>query len=195
MADTPLWATALKWALWVVLVALVMGWLGRSRFRVRPAPDTRTLAHPPSTLVVGVVCSAFFAGLAVVSNVFRNSTTTWWTTAIFLGFAALSALLIVDYFTAKHEVTDEGLSYSKLLAGTRKHLRWSDLRDVRYAHGMKWFRLETTGGDVARISALLMGLPEFARLLLEHAPEGVIHTGTLQILQATAQGSPPSVWA
>src|SRR5262245_31470234 len=143
MTDAPFWATALKWAVWAVLMALVMGWLGRSRFRARPLRQTRVLAHPPSTLIAGLACFGLFAGLAVVSNVFRNSTTTWWTTALFAGFAALSALMILDYFTATHEVTDEGLSYSTLLVGTRKHLRWSDLRKVRYASGMKWFRLET----------------------------------------------------
>jgi hypothetical protein len=68
------------------------------------------------------------------------------------------------------------------------------LRDVRYAPVLKWFRLETRSGDVARISVMLMGLPAFARLLLEDAPEDAIDSGTLRILQATAEGKLPSVW-
>jgi hypothetical protein len=59
---------------------------------------------------------------------------------------------------------------------------------------MKWFRLETQSGDVARISAMLIGLPEFARLLLSHAQPHAIDAETLLILQATADGNPPSVW-
>jgi hypothetical protein len=101
---------------------------------------------------------------------------------------------VVDYFMANHQVSEDGLAYRKLV-GTRKYLRWSDLRDVRYASLMKWFRLETRSGDVARISIMLMGLSEFARLLLENAPDDVIESGTLHILQATAQGHPPSLWS
>jgi hypothetical protein len=194
MTDSLSWTTALQWGFWGVVMALVMGWLGRSRFRARPTSDARKLAHPPSTLIVGLICFGFFAGIAIVSNVFPNKTTTWWTTAVFFGFALLSAPMVIDYFMAKHEVSDEGLSYRQLLVGARKYLRWSDLRVVRYAPVMKWFRLETRSGEVARISVMLMGLPEFARVLLEHAPGGAVESGTLPILQATAQGNPPSVW-
>jgi len=121
-------------------------------------------------LIAGAACFLFFAGLAVVSNVVPNETTTWWTTSIFVGFAM-----------ADHQVSQDGLAYSKL-AGTRKYLRRSYLRDVRYAATMKWFRLETRSGDVAR-------------LLLENAPGAAIESRTLDILQATAQGNPPSLWS
>jgi hypothetical protein len=188
------WTTGLQWAVWSLVMILVMGWIGRSRFRARSTAETRTLRHPPSTLILGLACFGFFAGIAVVSNVYRNSTTTWWTTSIFVGFALLSALMLLDYVRAKHEVSDEGLAYRSLFIGTRKYLRWSELRAVRYAPVMKWFRLETRSGGVARISVMLMGLPEFARLLLEHAPRGAIESGTRPVLQATAEGQPPSVW-
>jgi hypothetical protein len=195
MTDLLSGGTWIQWALWSVVMALVMGWIGRSRFRARSRAETRTLRHPPSTLILGLVCFGFFAGIAIVSNVYRNSTTTWWTTATFVGFALLSSLMIVDYVMARHEVSDEGLAYRSLLIGTRKYLRWSDLRSVRYAPGMKWFRLETRAGGVARISVMLMGLPEFARLLLEHAPGDAVEAGARPVLQATAEGQPPSVWA
>jgi len=42
---------------------------------------------------------------------------------------------------------------------------------------------------------MLIGLPEFGRLLLSHAPPQVIDAKTLLILQATADGNPPSVWS
>jgi hypothetical protein len=136
----------------------------------------------------------FFAGIAIISNVFPNKTVTWWTTAGFVGFALLSLLMVADYFLGHHQVSEEGLSYGRL-TGRRGYLKWADLRRVKYAPTMKWFRLETQSGDVARISAMLIGLPEFGRLLLSHAPPQVIDAKTLLILQATADGNPPSVWS
>lgn len=193
MSNRAWWVTAIQWTLWAVVMALVMGWLGRSRFRRRPITQCSKLAHPPSTLIMGLVCFGFFAAIAIISNVVPNKTTTWWTTAIFVGFAAMSAPMVIDYFMAKHEVSEEGLSYRKLV-GTRRFLQWSELTSVRYAPIMKWFRLETKSGAVARISVMLMGLPEFAHQLLKHAPAESVDANTLKILQATAEGNPPSVW-
>jgi hypothetical protein len=102
--------------------------------------------------------------------------------------------MVADYFLGHHHLSEEGLSYGRL-TGRRGYLRWADLRRVKYAPAMKWFRLETQSGDVARISAMLIGLPEFARLLLSHAPPHAIDGETLVILQATADGNPPSVWS
>jgi len=67
------------------------------------------------------------------------------------------------------------------------------LRTVRYTPLMKWFRLETQSGKAARVSVMLMGLPEFAGLLLQNAPQGAIAAGTLDVLRATAAGNPPSI--
>jgi hypothetical protein len=187
------WMTALQWTLWLAVMAMVMGWLARNRLRARPAADARRLVHPLSTLIVGLVAFAFFAGLAVVSNVVPNKTTTWWTTAVFVGFALLALPLVSGFFLEQHDVSDQGLA-GRTFAGVRKHVRWSDLSTVRYAASMKWFRLETRSGRVARISVMLMGLPEFARLLLQHAPKDAIDAETLNVLQETAAGNPPSVW-
>lgn len=191
----PAWSSVLQWALWGVIMSAVMGWLGRSRLRARPVRDAHILTHPASTFIVGLVTFALFAAIAIASNVYRNSTTTWWTTAIFVAFAMLAGCMILEYFVVKHELAKDGLWYNGLFRWRRRHLRWSDLRAVRYAPGMKWFRLETHAGDVARVSAMLMGLPEFARLLLEHAPPGVIDTDSRLILEATAGGNPPSMWS
>jgi len=187
------WITLLQWTLWGVLMIIVGGWLAKSRFRARPAAEAHRLVHPTSTLIVGLVCFAFFAGLAIVSNVIPNETTTWWTTAIFVGFALLSLPMVFGFFVQEHGISEEGLAY-RSLAGTRRYFRWSDLRSVRYAPLMKWFRLETQSGNIARVSVMLMGLPEFARLLLKNAPQGAIDAGTLDMLRATAAGNPPSVW-
>ncbi len=193
MSSRPWWSIALQWGLWFVLMSVIMGWLGRSRLRGRSESESRWLKHPPSTLVIGAICLALFGGLAVLSNVFPNKTSTWWTTATFLGFAALAAPLVLDYFSARHELHETGLSYRSML-WKRTFLPWAELREVRYASGMKWFRLEMKSGFVARFSVMLMGLPELARHLLDLAPEDAIDPETRLILETTARGNPPSVW-
>jgi hypothetical protein len=59
---------------------------------------------------------------------------------------------------------------------------------------MKWFRVESQTGTVVRLSLMLMGLPEFAQLLLAHAGREAIEKSTLPLLEMTASGNPPSVW-
>ena len=193
MAEQAWWITVLQWTAWFGLMSLVMGWLARSRLRARAASDAHRLRYPPSTLIVGLVCFAFFAGIAVVSNLYPNETATWWTTAIFVGFALLSAPMVAGFVFQHHDVSNDGLAYRNVI-GARKDLRWSDLKAVRYSPTKKSFRLETRTGDTARISAMLMGLPEFARVLLEHTPKEAIDARTVNVLEATAAGNPPSVW-
>ena len=81
------------------------------------------------------------------------------------------------------------------MLGTTGFLRWSELKKVRYGSSMKWFRLETASGEVLRVSAMLMGLPEFAQALLKSTPTDAMDTDTLEILEATAEGNPPSLWS
>lgn len=193
MADRAWWVTAIQWSLWGVAMTLVMGWLGRTRLKHRSKADAKRLVHPVSTLIIGGVGFAFFVALTILSNVFANETTTWWTTTIFVGFAVLSAQCIWSYFVDKHEVSDEGIAYSTIL-GAHKNIRWDDVVSLRYYPFLKWFHVQSRGGQVARLSVMLMGLPEFARLALEKAPKEAFESFTEEVLRATAEGFPPSVW-
>ena len=190
--DRPWWTLVIKWTLSSLLMALVMGWVAKSRLQPRPPADSQRLTQPRSSLILGCVGCLFFVGLAVVSNVYSNKTTTWWSTSIFVGFALFCAPAIASYFLARHDMSEDGLGYRPLMA-PRRFLRWSHLRLVRYAPVMKHFRLEAHTGEVARISAMLIGLPEFARLLLAHTPAHVIEADTLLILNETADGNPPAL--
>jgi hypothetical protein len=172
----------------------VMGWLGKSRQRPLPAGDGRQLVQPKGVLVIGLVGFVFFAALAILSNVFTNETTTWWTTAVFVGFALLSASLVSVCFTDRHELSDSELIYTTFF-GARKHMRWSTVKTVRYAPVAKWFWLKDESGQVARISAMLMGLPEFARLLLKYVSPQAIDEETRKILQACAEGRLPPLYS
>lgn len=124
------WIPFAQWTLGAVVMTAVMGWLSRSRLPPRPLAQARRLVRPRSTLVLGLVGVSFFGGIAVLSNVYANKTTTWRTTAIFVGFALMSAAMIADYFFARHQVSEAGMGYGRML-GARGYLRWSDLRRVR----------------------------------------------------------------
>ena len=187
-----LWPPVIRWGVWLVLMMVVMGWVARSRLRARPTANAHRLAHPPSTLIIGLVVFTFFAGIAVVSNVYANQTTSVFTTAVFVGFAALALWLLADYFAGRHEVSDDGMNHGSVTG--RRQVTWAEVSGVRYSPAMKWFRLQTRSGRVARVSAMLVGLPEFARLVLEKVPADAIEPETRPVLVATAAGHPPSVW-
>jgi hypothetical protein len=141
-----------------------------------------------------VVGAVFFGGIAVISNtVGKNSTTTVWTTLGFLVFALASLPMIADYYFARHHVSELGMDYGRMF-GQRGTFSWSDVKRVRYAPVMKWFAIELRSGSTVRVSAMLMGLPEFARILLAHVPKSAIDNETYTLLCETEQGKPPSVW-
>jgi small-conductance mechanosensitive channel len=191
--DQPWWAHVLQWTLWGIAMAFVMGWVAKSRHRSRPESEARRLVHPPSTLIIGLVSLAFFSAIAAIATFCADKTTALPVTALFLGFAALALVIIAEYFRAWHEVSDEGMNYGRL-TGKRGSLKWSEVVRVRYVLGMNWFKLETQSGAVARVSAMLMGLPEFARLVLTHVSPAAIDPKTAPVLEATAAGDPPKVW-
>lgn len=174
-------------------MAVVIGWLARARSLPRAPQAAGTLAHPRSTLVIGLVCTGFFLLLAAWSFLFPGKTGSPLISLFFLGFAALGAPLILDYRNARHALTPDGLRYGKLLGGAGQ-ARWSDVRELRYSQSAKWFRLDLADGRVVRISAMLQGLPEFASAVLDRVPPAAIDGDTRVVLEATARGELPRVW-
>ena len=152
------------------------------------------LVHPLGTLIFGLVTFGFFAALAICSIVlFAGETAVWLVTPIFLCLALLCASNVIAFFTDKQQVSADGLQFTPFFRGPVT-LLWRDVKSVRYVHRLRWFRIEGPFGSVARISVMLTGLPEFARLLLNAVPERVIEPAAAQILKETAAGSPPSPW-
>ena len=126
MSAKPWWAMTLQWALWSLWMTAMMSWLGRSRLRRRSSADANTLYHPRSTLILGVAClvvfvafTLFFVVVALASKV----TAMGWGTALFAGFALLSASSVLDYFMAFHRISDDGLAYRGMFGRTGS-LRW-----------------------------------------------------------------------
>lgn len=186
------WEPVIRWGVWLVIMAIVMGALGRSRLKQRPPSESDELRQPVAILWVGVVCTLMFGAFGVLSQ-FTGKGATWWTTLIFVGFALLGVVVIADYYLARHTISEQGLAYGGL-RGRRGNMRWDEVRSIRYASTMKWFRLEDVHGNVARLSAMLIGLPEFARLALDQVPSDAVDDFTWDLLDQTASGNPPPVW-
>ncbi|MFM9835502.1 MAG: hypothetical protein ACKVOA_05310 [Methylophilaceae bacterium] len=189
----PWWRYVLQVCLWLIAMALLMGYLSRSRLKSSKAKNGKNLFHPNSTLVIGAVCFVFFAGITILSNVYSNKTTSVWTTATFVSFAVIAVVVIADYFLARHEVSELGINFGKM-TGLRGYIKWAELERIEYSYLTQWFKLKSTDGQVARISVLLTGLPEFARLALKNAPASAIDDSTRAFLEEVSKGKPPQLW-
>ena len=188
------WVPMVQWTLWGLVMAVVMGWVAKSRLRKRVGSERFVLKHPISTLVIGVVGAVLFFGVAVISNTIgKNRTATVWTTAGFIAFALAFLPMIADYFFGRHRVSQHGIEYGRMF-GQRGSLRWLDVHRISFAPVMKWFVLESSSGEKVRVSAMLLGLPEFARLALLHVSKEAISPDIEALLRETAQGRLPSVW-
>jgi len=200
MSQRPFWASIIQWTLWALIMAGLAGWLGKARMKrvvsdgKRVVSDGRTvMAYPRSALVLAIVCVVIATGLTVLSLYASRENAPWWTTALFAAVLAGSLHWLVDCFVARYSLTDEGLGYFSVFTGARL-FRWKELRSLKYAPNMHWFKLVDSEGHVARISVMMTGLPEFARLLMERAREVNIDAATVPILTQTARGDPPSIW-
>lgn len=155
--------------------------------------DVLRVQHPATTLIIGVAGFLLFAGIAVLSNVYANPTTTIYTTLTFVGFALLSLIVVADYLFARHDVSGQGVNYRRL-TGVRGTFTWREVVRVRFSTSMKWFAIMLSDGRIVRVSAMMTGLPAFARLLTAAVAPSAIDRDTRTILDATAAGNPPSVW-
>ena len=185
-------ATVIQWAIWAAAMSLVMGWLARSRQQPPAGHAQGTLVHPRTTLVIGVVCALIFVALALASAIFPGTTGSVWVTLLFLAFASLGALIILEYQRARHTVTPEGIHYGRLF-GQGGFLPWKNIQTLHYSASAKWFRLQGPQG-VARLSAMLVGLPQFAQLALANVSPQAIDPPTRVVLEQTAAGHLPSIW-
>ena len=191
MADRPAWSVALQWGVWAVVMAIVMNWLARSRSTERSGAPARGLVVPPGVLGGGGGGPGRWLLLAAVS--FGAPTGGPAVSLVFLAFASMGGWMLVDYRVGRHELLPDGLRYGSIRGGGT--LRWRELRSVTWSPGMKWFRLETREGRVVRVSAMLTGLPAFAEAVLAQAEPAAIDATTREVLERTALGDLPKIWA
>jgi hypothetical protein len=189
MAARPWWTYVLQWGAWFVVMSLVMVWLERSRHPARSSAPATVLKYPRSYLVVGITCSVGLFALAGSSA--RDGSPL--VCSMFLGFALAGLVMVGEYLRVRYRLAPGGLRYRTLL-GKRGFLRWADMRRIRYSSVAKWFRIEGAQGEVVRVSAMMRSLPEFARAALADVSRDGIDPATVDVLEATASGSPPSLW-
>lgn len=187
------WESVIQWAVWFTIMGLVMARLGRARLKPRPPSEAGTLAHPPSTLAIGAATTLLFGAIALITAAYGKTRADDLAFAIFAGLALLGLPLIAEYYHARHSVSPAGLEYGSL-TGARGSMSWADVTHLRYANTLKWFRIEDAQGNVARLSIMLTGLPEFAAQALQHVPPHAMDAPTRAVLERTAAGNPPPVW-
>lgn len=189
----PWWRYVLQICLWFIVTSWVMGCVSKNRLKSNSKKKSKTLSHPASTFFIGCFGFVFFAGISILSNVYANKTTSIWTTLTFVTFALIATIVIADYFLARHEISESGINFGKM-TGTRGYIQWSDLESVEFSSVMQWFKLKSNDGQIAHISSMLSGLPEFARLIIKNAPSTAISADTRVVLEETAKGSLPQLW-
>jgi hypothetical protein len=194
MTSQPWWADVVQWTFWFLAMTLVMRWIAKSRMRSAAEGDVVILRHPRTILVVGVLCGGGFGVIAILSALFPGKDGSPLISLVFVGFALLGAVILVEYIRVRHRLEPAGLRY-QTFTGKRGLLEWSELACVSYSPSMKWFRLDGSRGEVVRVSASLMGLPAFASAVLKHVPSNKIESATTrEILEQTSNGNPPSLW-
>jgi lipid-A-disaccharide synthase-like uncharacterized protein len=131
------------------------------------------LRPPLSVLLIGATGTALFSFFAVVSNLVPNPTTTVGTTVCFLSFALLGVLLVVEYVMGRHELDTRGIR-SRGFFGQIKSAAWNDISRIGFNQSLQWFHLRTKDGRLWHITAMLVGLPAFGKLILAHVnPEAI----------------------
>lgn len=192
MSDRSWWSHVIQWSLWAAMMALFMGWLGKRRVRRRREDQLGRLVHPVSTLVIGVLVTVMLLGLGLAILMFEPQASAWLPIAVIL-LSLTSLPLIAAYFLEEHEVTAGHLRYATFY-GTKGQMAWKDVTSVSYSPAWKWFTLTDKSGNTARISVMVLGLPELAKAILEHVPETNLAQGLRETLVATVSGNPPSLW-
>ena len=163
--------------------------------------STPVLVQPRVVLALGLLCLFFFGGFAMLSALPTAHVPHWFTPPVtrtevfwevggFGLFTLLGMFLLTSYFLERHEGSKRGLTCRSIF-GLNKTVEWSNLHSVRYCpYPRAWFRLQSTSGTVIRVSFWLVGLPDFARLLLHSAPDCSLDATTTAVLRAVAAGHP-----
>jgi hypothetical protein len=103
----------------------------------------------------------------------------------FLGFAMLGVFLYVVWAFDRVTIAPDRLVYRTVLG--RGQVPWGDIAHVGYSRPNAWFLVRTMGGRTARISDMMTGVPEFARMMIRQVPVERVDPDAYAILELAAQ--------
>jgi len=158
-----------------------------ARQRLRSPAGSNQLANPPAILIVGLIGTVFFGGIFIASLLWPDGTENFLVHAVFFSVFLLSVYLVAEYFLVHHRVDGQGMDCARLF-GSRHRFAWADVERVDFNQSMNWYRLKLASGDTVRVSGAMMGLPTFARHVLDHVPQHRLDLRVRPMLDQAAKG-------
>lgn len=183
--------TTIQWAIWAVVMSLVLGLTARAWKKQASTYTGEELRHPKVMLIIALGTGVPFLAGAIAALIFAGKDR--WVALVFLGFAGLGGYILWEYVVVRYTLSAEGFGYRTLTAG-RGFGKWSEVRAVKWSQTSKWFRLELSEERVVRVSVMMLGLDRLAMALIKNATGAVIDPGSRQVLEQCARGNPPSPW-
>ncbi len=127
------------------------------------------LHHPKRTLYFGGGAFAFFFLLAVGTIALGSAPERWILVGFWAVFLLIATPMLLAYFRNRHELTDSEMKYGSTF-GRGGRFRWSEVRRVDYQALHKRVRIEAENGRVAKVPIMLVGVPQFAQMVLTKVP-------------------------
>lgn len=147
------------------------------------------MVHPRSILAMGIgfIAGAGAALFAFVAEDAPEVSKSSWNYLVLALLFVPGLWVTAAYCFVRHELSDEGMQF-KLSFRPSATFSWNDVEHVVLNRRFGWYRVTLRSGETVRISCLLMGLPEFARTLLQHVPSARVEPSTRLTLEEAAAG-------
>ncbi len=107
--------TTLQWALWAVVMSVVLGLTARAWKKQASTYTGEELRHPKVILFVAIGTGVPFLAGTIAALIFAGKDR--WSALVFLGFAGIGAYLLCEYAVVRYTLSAEGFGYRTLMAG------------------------------------------------------------------------------
>jgi tetratricopeptide (TPR) repeat protein len=189
--DTPPPETMPRWQMIALVGAGILAvivffvWLEQTD-RAAAAANDRLMRYPRHHVFVGAAAGVGFGYVAWLGfwNSYLPLREDGFVVPSF--FVALGLGLVISSLTVRHELLADGALFRRF-GGRKVHMKWADLRSIRYVTFMKWFRLESKSGSVVRISESMTCMQPFARAVLAHADAAIADIKTRGALESMSR--------
>ena len=170
----------------LVISTVVPYWYLYGRSQFLPAVERRRLRFHYSTFVLGLTGILLASTLLFAS---RNGA-PWSVVGLTSVTFVTSIWLILRFFTARHHFDGTGIVVRSLW-GSRRHMKWQDVTELRHLPIAMVLRLRTSDGRTLRLPISLMNIAELCKVLQKRIPAPFIDEKTRQVLRRTIKLQPP----